>query len=114
MKLHSETRSIVLVERLHLAGTILSRMIGLIGRNEITSDEALWINPCNSIHTFFMKFPIDCVFLDKNMKVCAVRSGVKPWRILWPVFAAKSVVEMRSGRALELGIQIGEKVYVGV
>lgn len=84
----------VLVEQCWIADSAVSRMKGLLGRMSLSSNEGLWIEPCNSIHTFFMRFPIDVVYINKNGKVLSVYRNVKPWRIHLPVWGARSVLEL--------------------
>ena len=75
----------VLVPNLKVADQFWSRAKGLLGTQDLPAEDALWIHRCNSIHTFFMKYPIDCVFLDKGMKVRALVQGVKPGRMVFPI-----------------------------
>lgn len=84
----------------------LERARGLLGRPALSSDEALWIEPCNSIHTFGMTYPIDVIFLDRSGKVLRVVDELKPWRIA-RVWSARSVVELGAGRLRERNIEIG-------
>ncbi len=71
----------ILVERVQMAQDFRSRSKGLLGRRGLAQDEGLLIKPCNSIHTFFMKFPIDVIFLDKNGRIVKIATGIKPWRL---------------------------------
>jgi len=109
----SKTRNQQLISDLEVAASEWARGKGLLGRKSLGSEQALWIKRCNSIHTFFMKFTIDCVFLDKNQRVKAIYPEVKPFRLVWPVWGAKSVIEFPAGRAKELAIQVGEELHVG-
>ena len=79
MRLLGEGGSVV-CETCIVAGTALTRMRGLLGRTELPSGEGMLIRPANSIHTWFMRFPIDAVFLDGDLKVLRVRSAVRPPR----------------------------------
>lgn len=103
----------ILIPQLRIARTLRARTRGLLGTSSLPADEALWIHRCNSIHTFFMRYPIDCVFLDRDLVVRSLVEHVKPGRIVWPQWRAWSVVEMKSGRIQELGIRKGEKLDVG-
>lgn len=103
----------ILISQLKEARSLKDRTVGLLGKSSLSADEALWIHHCNSIHTFFMKFSIDCVFLDKTLKVKAVHSEVSPWKLILPVWGARSVIEMNSGRAADLDIKVGDQLYVG-
>jgi hypothetical protein len=78
------------------------RLCGLMGREALPEGTGLWIEPCNSIHTFFMKFPIDVVYLDRHGLVLKIHQNVKPWRMDLPVFKARSVLELPCGGAFDL------------
>lgn len=80
------------------------RLVGLIGRTRLASDQSLWIPRCRSIHMFFMRFAIDAVFLDEHGRVLRVRAGLKPWRTA-TVWRARSVLELAAGTAADLGIE---------
>jgi uncharacterized membrane protein (UPF0127 family) len=110
--LDSQKKNVLLID-LQEAKTFWSRAIGLIGRHEISENFGMWFDHSNSIHTCFMRMPIDCVFLDREMRVKAVFENVKPWRLVWPVWSARSVIEMKSGRIRDLKIQVGDQLYVG-
>lgn len=92
----NRTRGTVLASRLEAAHTGPSRRKGLLGRRSLPAGEGLWIVPCESVHTFFMKFPIDLVYLDRNHQVKKVRDSVGPWR-LSACMSARSVLELPSG-----------------
>lgn len=109
----NKTTNQTLIPRLEVADTFKSRGVGLLGRTGLASEEALWIHHCNSIHTFFMKFSIDCVFVDRNLKVKKVYHDVRPWRLVLPVLGASSVIEMASGVAERLNINVGDQLHVG-
>ena len=110
--LKSKTRSLTLFTQLEVARSLFSRMKGLLGESSLDQDQALWIDPCNSIHTFFMKFDIDCVFVNRNLEIVDVAKNIKPGRILFPRWSACSVIEMRAGQAEEKGLRKGEQLYV--
>lgn len=111
--LRSETTNQTLIPNLEVAKTFWSRGKGLLGRDVLPQGQALWIWHCNSIHTFFMKFPIDCVFVDRNLKVKAVYKDVKPGRLVFPVWGASSVIEMPAGTLETLQVRIGDQLNVG-
>lgn len=103
----------ILSHELAIADSLISRLIGLLGKDRLRDDEMLWIKRCNSIHTFFMKFPIDCIFLDSQMKVCALKANILPWRIVFPIWSARSVIELRAGQIAALNIKVGDELHVG-
>jgi uncharacterized protein len=90
------TRQTVLAHCVEVADHGATRRKGLLGRDGLSAGEGLWIVPCESVHTFGMRFPIDLVYLDRNKKVRKVRSGVPPWR-LSACLSAHSVLELASG-----------------
>lgn len=111
-RLVSKTTNKTLVPRLEIAESMWSRMKGLLGREKLERDEALWITSGNSVHTFFMKFPIDLVFVDRKLKVRKTFRAVEPGRLVWPVWGAYSVIEFSSGFLESNPISVGEQLHV--
>lgn len=89
------------------------RLIGLMFKNELQPQSTLWISSCNSIHTCFMKFAIDCIFVDKNLIVKAIYHDIKPWRMTRFVWGADSVFELPSGTLQKFSLQVGDQLHVG-
>jgi uncharacterized membrane protein (UPF0127 family) len=87
----------VVAENLELFSSSWSRFVGLMGSPEPERGRGFWLEPCNSIHTFFMRFSIDVLFLDRQRKVKKVTLDLKPWRLSPIVFGARSVVELPAG-----------------
>jgi uncharacterized membrane protein (UPF0127 family) len=81
-------------------------MRGLLGRDSLAEGEGLLLKPCGSVHTLFMRFPIDVVFLDRELSVVAVRPKVRPWRTTG-ARGAKVTLELAAGEAARLGIAPG-------
>lgn len=98
--------------RLDKATSFKHRLLGLIGKREL-NDYGMYFPNCNWIHTFFMSVPIDVIYVDKKMKIKKIDHKLKPWRLAMPVFAASSVIEIASGKASELKLQVGEELHVG-
>jgi uncharacterized membrane protein (UPF0127 family) len=96
LRIFNRTRQTVLGTSVEMADHGATRRKGLLGRSSLASGEGIWIVPCESVHTFWMKFPIDLVYLDRNKKVKKIRSGVAPWR-LSACLSAHSVLEFASG-----------------
>jgi uncharacterized membrane protein (UPF0127 family) len=90
------TRGSFLATRLEVADSGPKRNKGLLGRKGLAAGEGLWIIPCESVHTFFMQFAIDLVYLDRKHVIKKVREGVPPWRIS-VCFSAHSILELPSG-----------------
>ena len=97
---------------LKFAKSMLARMKGLLGRDRLGPGEALWIEPCNSIHTMFMRFAIDAVFLDRDGVVLKRIHGLKPWRASTIVPRARTVIELEVGALARAGLRDGDKLIV--
>lgn len=112
MRLVNVTRHSNVSTNLMKTRGLFSRAKGLIGSDPLTYDEALWIPACNSIHTFFMTFPIDVVFTDKNFKVKSIFHTVTPWRLLPPQWGAFHTFEFSAGRLSNIEIEPGDILNV--
>jgi uncharacterized membrane protein (UPF0127 family) len=97
IKIINKTKDTILAENAVLADTFFKRIKGLIGRKEFTKGEALILEPCNSIHTFFMRFPIDVLFVDKDNRIIKAIISLKPFRLTPIYFKANLVVELPYG-----------------
>lgn len=86
-----------MADRLRVATGIVDRFLGLMGRADLPFGEGLRIAPCNSIHMFFMRFPIDAAFLDADERVIKAYHALMPWRVSGVHFGARSVVELPAG-----------------
>jgi uncharacterized membrane protein (UPF0127 family) len=94
-----------------IADGFVDRLIGLMFKKEMNGFNGLWIKPCNSIHTCFMKYDIDVLFLDKNNKVVKVFRSLRPWRMTRIYFTVSSVLEFKGG-SLSSKIQEGDQLEV--
>jgi len=94
---------------MELADNGPKRNKGLLGREGLAPGEGLWIVPCESVHTFFMRFPIDLVYLDRNNKVRKLRSSVGPWR-LSACLSAHSILELPAGTIRATQTQRGDSL----
>ena len=105
-----ETNRTVVAERVMRADTFLSRLVGLLGRDGLMEGEALWISPCKGIHTIGITFPIDVIFLDKDLRVVAVREKIAPWRTTRFFKSATSVLELPAGSIRRSGVAVGDQM----
>lgn len=92
------------------ADTPLRRMRGLLGRAPLGAGQALHIRPCRSVHTLFMRMPLDVIFLDAEDRVCRVHTAVGPWRMAQGGPGSRSVLEMAAGEAARLGVAPGQRL----
>lgn len=104
------TRNTPLADQASRADSFLSRFKGLMGVAELPLGHALHIAPCNSIHTFFMKIPIDAVFLDAQQQVVDVCHAMPPWKVSKVYFGARSVLELPAGTAAASQTVAGDRL----
>jgi uncharacterized membrane protein (UPF0127 family) len=101
----------IVCERLLVADRPFARMRGLLGRRDLPSGEGLLLRPSGSVHTFFMRFPIDVVFVDRDLTVLGVTPGLRPWRTAGRR-GARAVVELPAGEAARRGVRPGDRLAV--
>ncbi len=99
----------VVVERCLVAARPLRRMRGLLGRRDLPAGEGILLTPAASIHTFFMRFPIDAVFLDREHVVVDIARDVRPWRAVGRR-RAHAVLELPAGESARRGLRPGEEL----
>lgn len=99
----------VACERCTVAHRMWPRMRGLLGKRSLESGEGLLIRPAPSIHTFFMRFPIDVVFLSRQGEVLKVAERVPPWRAR-SCRHSYAVLELAAGEAGRRGIAVGDRL----
>ena len=93
------------------AVTRRSRRRGLLGRDRLDPSTAMVLEPCAAVHTAFMRFAIDVVFLDRNGYAVKLVSDVAPWRMTLAV-GARTVVELPAGSLRRHGVALGDRLYV--
>lgn len=105
------SRERVVCEQGFVANRALPRMRGLLGRSHLPEGEGLLLEPAYAIHTAFMRFPIDVVFLDSHMRVMKVVDSLPPWRTAG-AHQAFSVLELAAGQAAARGVAVGDRLDV--
>jgi uncharacterized protein len=108
--LRREDGSIV-CERCLLAESALTRMRGLLGRRDLPPGEGILLKPASSVHMAFMRFAIDAVFLDRELRVVKISADLKPWRLAG-ARGSKSVLEIAAGEAARRGLTVGDRLSV--
>jgi uncharacterized protein len=101
----------VVCERCSVAATASSRLKGLLGHSGLERGEGLLLRPASSIHTFFMRFPIDVVFLDRELGVRKVVPELGPWKLAF-ARGARSALELAPGEAERRGIAAGQRLLI--
>jgi hypothetical protein len=102
----------ILAWQVEVAKTVWRRGLGLMGRREMKPGSALILDPCNAIHTMFMRFPIDVLFCSKDGTILRCAAKVVPWRIGPVCLAARYTVELPAGTIQANGIREGHKIQV--
>lgn len=106
MKMYRLSDNKTIAEPCELAEGVASRFLGLMGRESLAPGSGLLLRPCASIHTFFMRFAIDVVYLDRELKVLKIRRGMAPWRMDFPVSRANAVLELPADASA--GLNVGD------
>ena len=104
------TRQVTLGSHVRVADTSIERGVGLLKDTGLEDGDGLWIVPCNSIHSFWMKFVFDAIFLDRHLKVVHLVRKMKPWRISKIKFEANSVLELPPGTIARSGTEFGDQL----
>jgi uncharacterized membrane protein (UPF0127 family) len=109
---YNQTKETFLALRVKVADSVLSRMVGLLGKRSLEPEGGVWIVPCNSIHTIGMLFTIDVVLLDKDFKVVGLHELVRPLSITRPNFRAESVIELPAHAIFKSGTTVGDQFVI--
>lgn len=106
----NQSKSTVVAEDVRVADGIWSRFWGLMGRKSLPQGSGLLLKPSNSIHTLFMRFPIDVVFLDRSLRVVKVVPEMKPYRAAMAFRGAHSALELNAGAAAAAEVEAGDQL----
>ena len=109
---YNRTKETFLAFQVKVADSVLSRMVGLLGKRSLEPESGVWIVPCNSIHTIGMLFTIDVVLLDKDFKVVALHELVRPFSITRPCMRAESVIELPPHTIFRSGTAVGDQFAI--
>lgn len=100
-----------IANKVKTASSFLTRARGLLFSQPLMEGAGLWIKPCNSVHTFFMTYSIDVVFLDKKLHVVNIIEDMVPGRVSRIVTAAHSVLELPAGTVKKHRLAVGEQLF---
>lgn len=109
MKVKIKETDRVILNHVEIADTFFKRFKGLMGRKNLEKGRGMKINPCNSIHCFFMRIPIDVLFISKEHTVLKIITDMKPWKISPLVRGAKYVIEANSNE-FRGKIEVGDRL----
>ena len=105
------TRSTTIGDRIAKAGTSSERTTGLLKRSGLENGEGLWIIPCEAVHTFFMTFALDLVYIDRKHRIRKVVRNVAPWRVS-ACLSAHSIIELPAGTIDATGSEPGDQLEI--
>jgi uncharacterized membrane protein (UPF0127 family) len=107
----NKTRQTFLATEMRVANTHLSRLRGLMGLSpsKFLHGQALWIMPCHGVHTWFMRFPVDVIYLDRDHTVVHIEESLRPWRFAPVRMEAQSVIELPPHTIFNSGTRVGDR-----
>lgn len=112
LRARNDTRGTSLGDSIRVAGSLGERLRGLLFHREIAEGEGLWIRPCNSVHSFFLPYPIDVLFLDEAHFVVACVAPLSPWRATRIHLRARSVLELPAGTVGRARTEVGDRLVL--
>lgn len=95
-----------------IAETRVSRMVGLLGRSSLAAGDGLVIEPCSMVHTWFMRFPIDVLFIDADGRVVRAVDALGPFGMAWGGWHARTTIELPAGTLRSAGVMPGARVRI--
>jgi hypothetical protein len=110
MQITNSTKGTTLAMAARRANGFIERGRGLMFTPSLSEGEGLVIEPCSSIHMFFMRFPLDVLFLDREGRVLFMYKGIKPWRMGRVVKGARSAVELPVGSIDKSRTELGDTI----
>lgn len=112
-RLFNKSHQKYLLDDLIIARAFFTRLLGLLPKEGLGEQQGLLLLNCSSIHTYFMRFPIDCYFLSKALQVISIKKDLKPWKTSSPKYQQiHSVLEVDARRKNKLSIQVGDYLII--
>jgi uncharacterized membrane protein (UPF0127 family) len=110
----NQTRQAFLATDLRVADTHFKRLVGLMGTASaaFAGGCGLWIKPCHGVHTMFMRFPIDVLYLDRDQRVIRIEENVRPWRVSPMMIECATVLELPAHTAWNTGSKVGDAMEI--
>jgi len=110
VKVQILNKNITVAEKVKIADRFITRLKGLMGSPELEDGTGLMLVPCNCVHTWFMRYPIDVVFINRENTIVKIVDSMKPYHIGSIVKQACSVLELKAGSCQKLGITVGDRL----
>ena len=108
----NRTRATVIGTRIEVADTFLTRLIGLLGRSRLNVGCGLLIQPSSGVHTFGMRFPIDVIALDRQLRVLKIWRALRPWRTSTISWKTHAVLELAAGHLQGCPLEVGDQLEI--
>lgn len=102
------SRGTVVGQRIRVARSLRDRTVGLLSTERLDPGEGLWIERASSIHMWFMRYPIDAVFVDGDGRVTKIVANLRPWRVVWWARGARDCLELPAGAAAAAQTEVGD------
>ena len=112
LKVTNTTRGNTVGDSVELADTSLKRMFGLLGRRGLAAGGGLWIRPSSGVHTVGMKFTIDVIGLDRELRVIKLWNTLVPYRVTSVSLECRSVIELSAGRIADCNVRLGDVLSI--
>lgn len=110
MRIVNGTRSTTLASEAEAATTFWRRLVGLLGRRSFAPGQGLVLQPCRSVHTAFMRFPIDVVYVDRSLKVVKVVECLAPFRMSMAPSGTRAAIELPCETVTQSGTVVGDSL----
>ena len=112
VRIENQTRGTVIAGHCRVASSLGERTVGLLATPQVLPGEGLLIERTQSIHMFFMRYPIDVIFLDRAGVVTRTVAGLKPWRVVWWARGARDCIELRVGTLERTATERGDQLSI--
>jgi uncharacterized membrane protein (UPF0127 family) len=109
LTVRNATRHVELGRRVRFAASLVDRAIGLLMTSGLAAGEGMYLSPCKSVHTFFMRYPIDVLFLDSEGTVLR-QDTLRPWRLTGWQAQCRGVLELMEGTLSRTGTRVGDRI----
>ncbi|MFW0966527.1 MAG: DUF192 domain-containing protein [Thermacetogeniaceae bacterium] len=110
MEIYNITQGVVLAQEVEICFSFWKRFKGLLGRRSFPVGTGLLLKPCKSVHSYFVRFPFDAVFLNEDMVIVHIMESMPPYRISPVIWDAVSVLELPAGIARLSGSRVGDQL----